>query len=123
MNIYVAGPMRGRKDFNFPAFEAAAMSLRSLGHIVFSPAERDLQRHGDIFKSENGVESDIRAQGFSLREALAADMAWITSRADAIALLPGWENSKGATAEAYLGFALGLRVMALEAFFESAQIN
>jgi hypothetical protein len=121
MNVYVAGPMRGHKDFNFPAFNAATTRLRALGHVVFNPAERDVAKHGDVFHVAEGDETKVK--GFSLREALGADMAWITSKADAIALLPGWEQSKGATAEAYLGFALGIRVAAIETYFEPAQIN
>ena len=106
MKVYLAGPMRGYPNFNFPAFDAAARRLRAVGHEVFSPAERDRDKYGDIFQTETGDESEVHE--FSLREALAADTAWITRHADAVALLPGWERSKGAQAEAALALALGL---------------
>lgn len=112
MNVYVAGPMRGIKDFNFPAFHLATEMLRSMGHTVFNPAERDEQAHGpDIGKSATGDLSEAAQKGFSLRAALAADTQWIALHADAVAMLPGWENSRGAKAEKALAEALGLHVI------------
>lgn len=116
MKIYVAGPMRGIPEFNFPAFHAATAKLRADGHEVFSPAEKDNERHGvDISKGNATGDEDIAAKdhGFNLREALGLDLAWICAEADAIALLPGWENSKGATAEHATAVALGLEVIKL----------
>lgn len=113
---YVAGPMRGIPEFNFPAFHAAADALRAIGCIVFNPAERDNEHHGtDISKGNaTGDEAIAAAQhGFNLREALGADMAWICAEADAIAMLPGWQNSKGAKAERATAEALGLTVVEL----------
>ena len=37
--IYVAGPMTGIQDLNFPAFHAQAAQLRADGHQVVNPAE------------------------------------------------------------------------------------
>jgi len=116
MKIYLAGPMRGIAHFNFPAFMAAAEVLREQGHEVFNPAERDNQHHGtDISKgNHNGCEEQAsREYGFNLREALAADLEWICKEAEAIALLPGWGDSKGACAEHAVTFALGLEVIYL----------
>ena len=113
MKIYLAGPMRGIPEFNFPAFHKAAQHLRELGHFVFSPAERDNERHGtDISKGNATGDESIAAKehGFNLREALGADLAWICAEADIIAMLPGWETSKGATAERATAIALGLEV-------------
>lgn len=114
MKIYLAGPMRGIPEFNFPAFHAAAKTLRDAGHFVFSPAERDNERHGtDISKGNATGDEQLAAKehGFNLREALAADMKFICEEAEGIALLPGFENSKGARAEKATAEALGLDVI------------
>lgn len=117
MRIYLAGPMRGIPEFNFPAFYAAAAKLRDAGHEVFNPAERDNEHHGtDISKGNaTGDEHQAAAQhGFSLRDALCADLVYICQTAEAIALLPGWERSKGVAAELATARALGLSEIVLE---------
>lgn len=118
MKLYLAGPMRGRPQFNFPAFHAAAAKLRAEGHIVFSPAERDIERAGGVDISSNnptGDEDQARRDfGVTLRECLKDDLTWICDHAEGIALLPGWEDSKGARCEASLAYALGLAVTHVE---------
>jgi hypothetical protein len=117
VKIYLAGPMTGIPEFNYPAFHAAAAQLRAEGHEVFSPAEADNRRHGvDISKGNaTGDPKQAAAEhGFDRRIALAEDLAWICAEADAIAVLPGWENSKGANAELATAYALGLHVMLLK---------
>lgn len=120
MNIYLAGPMRGYKDFNFPAFFEAANKLREDGHTVFNPAERDTKEWGSQrLKSNTGDENEVASNlGFHGAIALArncflADTHYICTTADAIYLLPGWEKSKGAIAERALGIALGLKIVEL----------
>lgn len=113
--VYLAGPMRGYPEFNFPAFAKATDNLRGQGYTVFSPAEKDEEVHGADF-SEKYETGDIEAatkDGFSLRDALKTDLSWICDNADMIALLPGWDMSKGAQAEYALALALGLDVLLL----------
>lgn len=114
MKLYLAGPMRGYPQFNYPAFTAAAAMLRSEGHVVFNPAENDVNTgnkadagfaDGDLAKAAAG--------GFSLRRALGDDLAWICAEADGIALLPGWQKSKGANAEHATAVALSLYIREL----------
>lgn len=117
MKVYLAGPMRGIPQFNYPAFFTAADWLRKEGHTVFSPAERDIERHGGIniaADNHTGDEAVAAAEhGFDRRKAMADDTAFICNEADAIALLPGWENSSGANAEWALAKALGLTIIYL----------
>jgi Domain of unknown function (DUF4406) len=115
MRLYLAGPMRGYKDFNSQAFKRAAAILRMQGHVIFSPAEKDEEKHGeDILRSITGDEREASAKGFSLRDALYDDLTYICREADGIALLPGWEQSSGALAEWATAKALGLHFIYLD---------
>ncbi len=116
MNVYLAGPMRGYPEFNYPAFRAGAALLRAEGHNVFSPAEKDIERHTgeDISAGTTGDLAEIEAKGFSLRDAIMDDLTFIAREADAIALLPGWEKSSGVKVELALANFLGLKVIELE---------
>lgn len=97
--IYLAGPMKGLPEHNYPAFHRAAALLRERGHEVYNPAEYPF---------------DGPREQFPIREAFAAYTAFICGKACSIALLPGWRNSVGATAEHALARAVGLEVFELE---------
>lgn len=105
--LYLAGPMTGIEHYNFPAFDAAAKQLREAGHTVFNPADND-RENGFDGKSAAGDPVEAAAKGFNLREALKQDLSWICDHAEGIALLPGWEESKGARTEVALAHALGI---------------
>lgn len=96
--IYLAGPMRGIPEFNFPAFDAEAAKLRAEGHVVFSPAD------GDRWLTLTGRPVEPRT-------CFELDTQWICRHADTIALLPGWERSSGARAERALAEAIGIEVI------------
>lgn len=102
MKLYLAGPMRGIPNSNYPAFIEAAAVLRSQGHEVFSPVDWDIDNHGP---------QGCDASSFDIRAALSADLQWICDYADAVVLLPGWENSRGARAEACTAEAIGVQVL------------
>ena len=114
MRIYIAGPMSGVPHFNFPLFNEVAAKLREQGHEVFNPAERDNERHGKDISADNHTGSQEEAaknHGFSLREALADDTNYICLEANAICMLPGWEQSGGARAEHALACTLRHTIM------------
>lgn len=109
--IYLAGKMRGVPEFNKAAFEAAAAALRTAGHEVFSPVEHTMSLYGDIYTGNlTGDESLTPIVG---RVVFKADLNYICDHADAVALLPGWETSKGAIAERATAEALGLEIIIL----------
>lgn len=89
MKVYVAGPMTGYPEWNFPAFENATEALRGAGYEVTSPHEIDL---------EGGFDPSGDGAGFDLRAALERDVDEVLD-ADAVALLDGWEESPGAVIE------------------------
>lgn len=99
--IYLAGPMKGFAEHNHPAFARAAAALRASGHEVYSPAEFDPEHASKPYES------------FDARRAFVAFSDYITTKADAIVMLPGWEHSKGATTEAMLAGCCGLPLFEL----------
>lgn len=92
MKVYIAGPMTGLPEFNFPAFHAAADVWRNSGWEVINPAELD-------------EEDTTKPWDFYLRRDLK-----LLVDCDAIAMLPDWELSRGAKLEHYVAQALGLSV-------------
>lgn len=114
MKVYLAGPMTGIPFFNFPTFMSAAKALRDAGHEVFNPAENDIKTIGRDFSVDypTGDAAQLaKDTGFTLRKALADDLNFICLHAEAIALLPGWENSKGVRAELATAQALKLQII------------
>lgn len=119
---YVAGPMRGVPHFGAPAFDDAAKQLRDrYSWHVYNPAEEDRKRHGaDIHASATGDVSDL-PPGFEIRPTIKAGLEWLCDEADCVVVLPGWDESSGATAEVAVADAIGLPVYALEALLGGAR--
>ncbi len=100
MRVYIAGPMRGYPEYNFPAFDYAARRLRQAGHEAINPAELD--RVVGIHEWTNPL-----PKGF-MRAAMKRDLMAICDEAEGITLLPGWEASSGVGVEKALTDVLGL---------------
>lgn len=104
--IYIAGPMSGIPEFNFPAFYAAAESLKEDGFdIVFNPANKELERKLDPGAYSNGDHVKASQTGFNFREAYLWDVSKVIE-SDAIYMLKGWERSPGAIGEHAVAVAM-----------------
>ena len=90
-SVYIAGPMTGLPEYNFPAFNAAAEELRATGATVYNPAD-----HGLI-------------DGAAWDDYLRFDIGNLV-KCESIYLLPGWSKSKGARLEHKLARKLDLAV-------------
>ncbi|MCH8052695.1 MAG: DUF4406 domain-containing protein [Planctomycetes bacterium] len=90
--LYLAGPMSGYAEHNFPEFNRVAALLRAEGYEVFNPAEND----------DGGVR---RPRSFYMRRDIPALMD-----CDAIAALPNWQQSRGACLEMWIAIDLDMPI-------------
>ena len=110
MKIYIAGPMRGKKWFNFPDFDWAKECLVRAGWEAISPADLDRKIGFDAGNLPPDTDwSDVSKLGFDLKAAVQRDVAAIC-QCDAIFMLHGWSESRGAKAEKAVAEWLGLMV-------------
>lgn len=91
MRIYICGPMTGLPELNFPAFHAAALRWREGGAEVINPAE---------------INPDVTALW---SDCMKADIKALLD-CDALFLLEGWENSKGANLEKHIAEQVGIEI-------------
>jgi hypothetical protein len=109
--IYLAGPMSGIPQFNFPLFYSAAKELRVQGWEVVSPAEMDdAEDSGAALKSLDGNVNDRTIVKKTWGEFLSRDVKLLADGGiEGIIFLPGWDKSKGARLEAYVGLNLNFK--------------
>jgi hypothetical protein len=91
MKLYLAGPMSGYPDLNFPLFHAECTRLRGLGLEIINPAE---------------INADP-ATGW--QACMRLDIAELV-KCDGIALLPDWHLSRGALLEHHIARSLDMHV-------------
>lgn len=118
--VYIAGPMRGCKGFNFGNFDACRDRLIAKGFNVINPA--DMSRAEALKRNPDKEDSDMQLT-YAIRDFWS--LAYIRSKCsmgdaayqkahpvtNAIALLPGWARSTGASAEFFVSKWLGLSVL------------
>lgn len=99
MKVYISGPMTGLPGHNFPAFNAAAKQLRSLGVDVVNPVEVCRESGG---KWHDYMKADIKA----------------LCDCDGLVLLDGWQHSNGAQLELNIAHRLQMEIETLNKFVE-----
>lgn len=110
--VYISGPMRGIKNFNAPAFNAAAEVLASRGYNVMNPVEFDFAVGVDLMALPDDYDWDATPSDLGpLQELIMRDLGLLVRDCDAIYMLPGWESSKGACAELAVAMWAGLEVI------------
>lgn len=109
-HLYIAGPMTGLPQFNVPAFERMAARLRASGHEVVSPAELDSPavREAALKSSDGKLDENGKLAGETWGDMLARDVKIIADVIrDGIVVLPGWQASRGARLEVFVGLLCG----------------
>ena len=105
--VYVAGPMSGIPQFNYPAFLEAAARLREHGLEVLCPAEMDTPEMQEAaLASKTGNISDLADTGETWGDVLAKDVKLVSDVVDEVCLLPGWVDSRGARLEAFVALSV-----------------
>lgn len=99
--IYIAGPMRGYPQYNYPAFNAADEWLTLQGWEVKSPAK---------ISETFGTPSAIDANPYLLERLMRYEIE-VLKKCNAIYLLRGWERSVGAKAELAVALREGLEII------------
>lgn len=116
--IYIAGPMSGIPEFNFPKFFAKEQELKDDGWLVFNPAnksnEEAVTKHTS-FNTGNSVA--LVSDGWSFKEAYKWDTDKVIE-ADAIYMLKGWEASPGARGEHSVAMAMKSKYPDYEIWYE-----
>ena len=90
MIIYIAGPMSGHTQNNYPAFWLAANKFRAHGFTVLNPAELPILPDWQAY----------------MRASLA-----MVAKATHIHFLPGADTSRGAQIESFIAKELGIEII------------
>lgn len=102
-DLYIAGPMTGYPDNNYPAFHEAKQRLEDVGYFVVSPAD---------FGAPDGT----RVHYVDLLREDLKEML----RCRGVAILPDWWNSTGARNEVNVAGLLKMPVRPVTEWLERA---
>jgi hypothetical protein len=93
--------MTGYPQHNYPAFHAAAARIRARGFECVNPAE---------VNPDTEVLGKDAPSAALWKHCMVRDIPHLLT-CDAVAVLPGWKQSRGARLEVYIAASLGLPVI------------
>jgi len=108
MKLYIAGPMTGIDDWNFPAFFNAEEQLKDLGYVVENPARHDGNTLEEALATVGTLENPVEKWEFYIKR----DLKYLLECAGLV-LLPGWQNSRGARLEVHIAKQLKMPLFIL----------
>lgn len=115
--IYIAGPMTGYVNFNYPKFMEIEAMLIEQGYTVFNPANKGFDESLSTVSKETGCTRTAIKHGLDMREIYSWDVSKVIE-ADAIFILKGHENSPGAQGELAVARAMQHYYPEYEIIFE-----
>lgn len=104
LRVYIAGPMTGIPNHNFPTFRKAACDLNCRGYHAVSPLEINNEQDGAPGEWAECMKRDIAA----------------LMTCDAVALLDGWQRSRGALLEHFIAQTVGIACRSIDHFLQPA---
>lgn len=113
IRLYLAGPMTGIAQLNFPLFHSEAARLRALGYDIVNPAEIN-GGADEVVASAAMTDAQMKAHWSKCMRNDIRELMLV----DGIATLPGWEKLKGANLEVFIARELRMPVWNAEDLVE-----
>lgn len=105
MILYIAGPMTGYPELNYPAFNEAEAKLKAAGYETRNPVD------AEKFRSEG----DDPTWQWYMKHAL-----YFLLGSEGVATLPLWQRSRGAQLEVHVAGKLGYPIRTVDEWLEMA---
>ena len=108
LRVYICGPVESAGgNWNAALFDHVAAKLRDAGCEVFNPIDHIRRAFGSLERAMAlGKIAGRRARTAALRD----ELLWIFDHANAMTVLPGWEQCGGARVARLLAEELGLEI-------------
>lgn len=101
MTTFISGPMSGYEDFNYPLFHEVGRYLTEKRELFFSPAHHPMSGH----ELEPPEPDEAMSWEYYMRRSLK-----MLLYSDRILMLPGWEDSRGASIEREIADVLKISI-------------